>query len=165
MTDFPRLYAFTQWATGRLLHAAAQLPADALTRDLGGSIPTVIDTLRHIVWSEWRWLDRWHERAPAGTDPLTCADVPSLETRWAEIAAEQHKFVARAGAADLARRISYINGAGERWTYTLADMMHHVVNHSTYHRGQVVGMLRRVGAVPPATDYLVYVDEIERTQG
>ena len=165
MTDFPRLFAFSQWANDQLLAAADALPPEALTRDLGGSFPTVLDTLRHIAWSEWRWLDRWHERAPAGADPLGCGDLAALRARWAALAADQREFVSRVTAADLGRHISYINDAGERWTYTLADMLRHVVNHGTYHRGQVATMLRRLSLVPPSTDYLVYVDAIEATRG
>ena len=100
-----------------------------------------------------------------GADPLGCGELAALRSRWAELAADQREFVNRVTAADLGRRISYINDAGERWTYTLADMLRHVVNHGTYHRGQVATMLRRLGVAPPNTDYLTYVDAIEATRG
>jgi uncharacterized damage-inducible protein DinB len=53
----------------------------------------------------------------------------------------------------------YQNLKGETWRYPLWQQMHHVVNHSTYHRGQVVTMLRQLGAAAPATDLLVYYDQ------
>jgi uncharacterized damage-inducible protein DinB len=56
-------------------------------------------------------------------------------------------------------RISYENARGERWEYSLGHMMQHIVNHSTYHRGQVVTLLRQLGQTPPPTDFLVYFDE------
>ncbi len=56
------------------------------------------------------------------------------------------------------QRLGYVNTRGERWEYTLAQMMQHVVIHSAYHRGQVVTLLRQLGAAAPTTDYLVFVD-------
>jgi uncharacterized damage-inducible protein DinB len=42
--------------------------------------------------------------------------------------------------------------------------MYHLVNHSCYHRGQVITMLRQLGAQVVATDFLVYHDELPREQ-
>ena len=53
----------------------------------------------------------------------------------------------------------YVNLRGETWEYALWQQMLHVVNHASYHRGQVVTMLRQLGAPPPTTDFLVFYDE------
>jgi uncharacterized damage-inducible protein DinB len=55
--------------------------------------------------------------------------------------------------------IEYRNLNGETWRYPLWQQLYHVVNHSTYHRGQVVTMLRQLGATPTPTNFLVYYDE------
>lgn len=73
---------------------------------------------------------------------------------------EQTAFISSIAPTDLERLISYENPAGTPWTYSLRHMVQHVVNHSTYHRGQVAGMLRQVGTTPQATDFLVYLDEV-----
>lgn len=66
-----------------------------------------------------------------------------------------------AGLTDdyLLDRISYENLQGQHWEYALTHMMQHVVNHSTYHRGQVVTLLRHLDQTPPTTDCLVYFDQ------
>jgi uncharacterized damage-inducible protein DinB len=153
------LYAYNEWANARLLGAAARLPTALLTRELGSSHASVWGTLRHIVWAEWRWLGRWQTRAPAGPDPLACQDLAALQHRAGEIASQQRAFLRRLTPVDLERLVSYENPPGTRWTYALGDMVQHLVNHSTYHRGQVAAMLRQLGNAPPATDYLVYLDE------
>ena len=56
-------------------------------------------------------------------------------------------------------RIPYENLRGQRFEYALGHMMQHVVNHSSYHRGQVVTLLRQLGRTPPNTDFLEYFDE------
>jgi uncharacterized damage-inducible protein DinB len=48
------------------------------------------------------------------------------------------------------------NLAGNTYRNTLADLIRHVVNHSTYHRGQLATQLRQLGQIPPATDFIVY---------
>ncbi|PYQ50925.1 MAG: damage-inducible protein DinB, partial [Acidobacteria bacterium] len=59
----------------------------------------------------------------------------------------------------LGRRIAYQNLANQTWEYSLGQMMQHLMNHSTYHRGQIVTMLRQLGAKGVSTDYLLYFDE------
>jgi uncharacterized damage-inducible protein DinB len=155
------LHAYNQWANRRVLDAAAAVPGAALRRDLGSSYRSVWDTLVHIVWAEWRWLGRW-QRLPRGpgADPSECADLRALHDRWRAIAAEQRAFVDALTAPSLDEAITYENPAGVRWTYSLQLMLQHVVNHSTYHRGQVTTMLRQLGAEPASTDLLLYIDEL-----
>ena len=132
---------------------------EQLHRDVAASYRSIFGTLQHILWAEWRWLGRWLARAPAGNDPLECRDLAALRTRWTEIEREQLEFLRRVTAADLARPLSYDNPPGTRWTYLLRHTLEHLVNHSTYHRGQVATMLRMLDMTPPATDLLVYLDE------
>jgi len=153
------LYAYNRWANARLVAAAATLSPELLNRDLAVSYRSIFGTLQHILWAEWRWLGRWQMRAPAGRDPLECRDLAALRARWTDIEREQLEFLQRLTAADLERPISYDNPPGTRWTYELRHMLQHLVNHSTYHRGQVAAMLRLLDTAPPATDFLVYLDE------
>ncbi len=159
------LYAYDRWANARLLAAASTLPRGLLERDLGLGHQSIWGTLRHILWGHWLWLGRWQQRDPTGLSPLACADLAALQARWTEVEREQREFVQRVAPSDLERLISYENPPGTRWTYPLGQMLQHLVNHSTYHRGQVAGMLRQLGAAPPATDYLVYFDELATGPG
>jgi uncharacterized damage-inducible protein DinB len=59
----------------------------------------------------------------------------------------------------LRERISYQNLKGERWEYSLGQMLQHVVNHSTYHRGQIITLLRQLGLKGVSTDFLLYFDD------
>lgn len=73
--------------------------------------------------------------------------------------AEQQAFINCLSDDLLEKRVSYENLQDQRWEYSLAQMMQHVVNHSSYHRGQVITLLRQLGQTPPATDFLVFLDE------
>ncbi|MCA1641972.1 MAG: DinB family protein [Acidobacteria bacterium] len=113
------------------------------------------------LFAEWVWLRRWRGESPrAILDPAEFADVESVRSRLAEVARERAQLLAGLTDADLERVVAYVNAKGEEWRYPLGRMMQHVVNHSTYHRGQVVTMLRQLGADAPSTDLLLYDDAL-----
>ena len=154
------LLAYNTWANRRVLDAVARLDADGLTRVLGGSYPSVQATLTHTLWAEWLWLERWQGRSPM--ELFTPEEFPSaseFRSRWSQVQGAQEAFLAALAPDDLQRVLGYTNRKGEVWEYALWRMIHHVVNHSTYHRGQVTNMLRLLGAQPATTDFLEFWDE------
>ncbi len=153
------LLAYNRWANTQVLDAAARLTSDEFTRDLRSSFPSVRDTLVHILSAEWLWLERWGGNSPAAMPDLgSLGTVAAFRARWREVEAGQHAFLEQLGQADLARVVAYTNFRGEAWRYPLGRMLQHTVNHSTYHRGQVVTLFRQLGAAPNPTDLLVFVD-------
>jgi uncharacterized damage-inducible protein DinB len=155
------LYDFNAWANHRVLDAAAGLTTEQLTRDLRSSFPSVRDTLVHIYGAEWVWLERWHGRSPMVLPPgAEFGDVAGLRAKWAELEAAQKKYVASVTAADLERAIEYRNFKNQPFAYPLRAMLQHVVNHGSYHRGQVTTMLRQLGVKALSTDLLRYYDAL-----
>ena len=136
-------------------------PAD-FVKDVGGSYPSLRDTLLHIVWAEWIWLQRWKGISPRSV--FQARDFPGLgaiRAKWLEVEAEQRTFLEGLAPERLAVLVPYVNLQGQTWRYPLWRQMYHVVNHSTYHRGQLTAKLRQLGARAPATDLLVFYDELE----
>ena len=159
VADVRTLFAYNRWATERLLDAARSLDRAELTRDFGVSYRSVRGTLVHTLWSEWIWWRRWAGESPRqrfAEDDFP--DVPGMAARWGEIHDGQRDFVLGLTERRLASRIAYENLEGERWEYRLDHMIQHVVNHSSYHRGQVVSLLRQLGRTPPTTDLLDFFD-------
>jgi len=158
--DVRTLYKYNDWANRRITSAARPLDAAAFTRDLGNSFGSVRDTLAHIWWAEWIWLERWQGRSPKQAVVFSeFPDIDALEKRWADVERNRQSFLERLTDDMLGRRIAYQNLANQTWEYSLGQMMQHLMNHSTYHRGQIVTMLRQLGAKGVSTDYLLYFDE------
>jgi uncharacterized damage-inducible protein DinB len=158
--DTRTLYTYNRWANHRVVPAARLLAARDFTRDLGASHGSVRGTLVHILWGEWLWLQRWRSDSPKQVfAPEQFPDVAALEAQWAIVERDQQIFIEGLTDERLNARVAYENLQGERWEYSLRHMMQHVVNHSSYHRGQVVTLLRQLGHTPPATDFLVFFDE------
>jgi uncharacterized damage-inducible protein DinB len=159
MNALPEQFAYTIWANQLVLDAVEKLGAEQFLRPMDSSFSSLRDTLVHLMWAEWIWLERWEGRSPPEVfDPANFPTVASVRERWKEIEARRERLVGRMQSGEEERRLSYVNTRGERWEYTLGQMMQHVVIHSAYHRGQVVTMLRQLGAAAPTTDYLVFVD-------
>ncbi len=164
LSDVIEFYRYDRWANGRLLDAVSGLSEAEVKKPLGGSFGSILGTLRHILWSEWLWLGRWQPAEPGNLNPLSISDLAELKSHWSAFERLQEAFLLTLRQADLARVISYQNPPGTTWSYTLAHMLRHVVNHSTYHRGQVVTLMRQLGAKPPETDFLVFFDVSEQAR-
>jgi uncharacterized damage-inducible protein DinB len=150
---------YDHWANHRLLDAVTQLDAEKYVRGMGSSFPSIRDTLVHMAWAEWLWLERWQGHSPR--EHLNSADFPTLESirnYWSAIEKRQMEFLGALREGSEQKGVRYANFQGIEWEYSLGEMIHHLVTHSTYHRGQVATMLRQFGIVPPQTDYLVFVD-------
>jgi uncharacterized damage-inducible protein DinB len=157
--DVQLLLAYDRWANAQLLDLAARLTPDQLTRDLSTSHRSLHETFTHILAAEWVWLKRCQGNSPrALLDPKQFPGLDALREKWAEVEQEQSAFVAELSDEHLDRVVRYINFKGEEWAYSLRHVFQHVVNHSTYHRGQVVAMLRQLGATAVMTDFLAYID-------
>lgn len=157
--DIRLLCEYNSWANARVLKAASALTREQFMRDLRESHRSVRDTLVHIMSGEWIWLRRWKETSPkAMLDPAEFSSLDLVKTQWSQIEREQAEFVEGVTDRSLKKVITYVNTSGETWRYPLAQMMQHLVNHSSYHRGQVSLMLRQLGAEPVPTDFLVFFD-------
>ena len=161
--DFQILYDYNRWANARVLAAVSKLTAEQYTRDLSNSFSSVRDTLTHILGAEWIWLARWKGKSPKSLlDPVDFPTLEALKASWAKIEVEQMDFVNNVTGESLNKMISYVNTKGKTWTYALWQMLQHLVNHSTYHRGQITTMLRQLGVEPAATDFLLFFDLQEK---
>ena len=157
--DIQLLYEYNRWANALMLNAVSNLTAEQFTRDLSSSHHSVRDTLVHILFGEWIFLMRWQGTSPKDMfSPTDLPNVSLLGAKWAEIERNQEEFVDRLTDESLETVIAYINTKGEAWKYPLGQMMQHVVNHSSYHRGQVTTMLRQLGVEAVPTDFLVFID-------
>jgi uncharacterized damage-inducible protein DinB len=165
--DIQLLYEYDRWANNRVLHAVSTLSADEFRRDLGGSFRSVRDTLVHIIGSEWAWLTYWKEPFPSSAfltdlwtredalfNPNAFPDLAAVQLKWAEVEREQVEFVNRVTNESLQRMLPVYETH-----ISLAHLLQHLANHSTYHRGQVALMMRQLAAKPLATDFAMFLME------
>ena len=159
--EIQTLFTFNNWANHRILAAVSGLETSDFSRDLQTSYRSVHGTLVHIFWAEWLWLQRWQGESPKRVFASEeFPDAAAIEAAWTNLECDRQAFLNNLSDERLKTRISYENLRGQRYEYSLAHMMQHLLNHSTYHRGQIVTLLRQLGRTPPATDFLVFLDEV-----
>ena len=162
LPDVLDLYAYTRWADARMLGGVDALTAEQFTRVLGGSFPSVRDTLVHVLQANWVWLSRWKGSADGAVPDLGECNTPALvRARWDELTAAQSAFLDDLTDHALARPIAIRTRSGLATEMPLVDSMRHVANHATYHRGQVTTYLRQLGAKAVSTDLLYW--QVERS--
>ena len=157
-TELETHLRFSAWATGRLLEAAAALPAEELRRVRVGSHVGIESTLAHIFQADRAWLSRLTENPHrmAMQDPDEVHDLPFLRGAWPGL---HGQWLAWAGSAIPDDVIWYRNLSGREFQNPVWQIVLHVVNHATQHRGQVSAMLRMAGVAPPATDLIAFYRE------
>lgn len=155
--EMRELYDYNAWANHRSLEAAARLRNEQFTKPMGSSFGSVRDTLAHICGAEWVWLERFQGRSPSLLPHVSeCADMQSLRAKWAEQEARLLAFVGELTQEDLNRMLQYKTLKFGVYQNPLWQSMQHVVNHGTYHRGQVTTLLRQLGTEAIATDLMHY---------
>jgi uncharacterized damage-inducible protein DinB len=157
------LYGFNYWARDRQLEACAGLSSEQLLRPMGNSFSSVRDTLAHLLVVEWIWLERWMGRSPtmegrAAFGPEKFPTVEEIRSAWTPIENRMLDFLQGCSDEGLSQPLSYTNFQGHARTYPLWRQLFHLVNHQTYHRGQITTLLRQQGAPAVQTDYLLALD-------
>jgi uncharacterized damage-inducible protein DinB len=154
------LYEYNAWADRQVVEAASALSSEQFTKPLGSSFSSVRDTLAHIYGVEWLWLERFQGRSPAGIpDAKEYDQVDTLKSRWSEFEPLLLNFVRGLSQEDLDRVIEYKTLKFGVYRNPLWQSMLHLVNHGTYHRGQITTMLRQLGAQPILTDLMHFYRE------
>lgn len=152
------LFSYCAWANGQMFEAAETLSPEQLLATGASSFPSVRGTLGHIVGAEWLWLHRWQGESPAAAPAWSAASsLADLRGRLSALESERDAYLSGLTDTDLERVVEYRTLAGRAYADPLADLLRHVVNHSTYHRGQVATQLRQLGQTPPSTDLIAYL--------
>ena len=163
--DLHTLLDYHYWARDRVLDAVEQLSAEQFTRHMGSSFGSVRDTVVHVYSAEWIWYSRWQGDSPtAMLAPEIFPDVVSIRNAWREHEAKVRAFFEHLDRDGIDRVVEFKTASGKTMASVLWQMLQHVVNHASYHRGQVTTMLRQLGATPPkSTDLIAFYRERDAT--
>ena len=147
---------YSAWASRRLVNAVAALPPQDLTRDFQTADRTVIGTLAHIYAGDRVWLSRVAATPFPGF--LTDADrsLATLQNDWPALHDRWRNWAAALTEEAAQSVLDYKDLKGNAWRQPVWQIVLHVVNHATHHRGQVSGFLRAMGQTPPPIDLIAY---------
>jgi len=160
LSDVLTLFAYDTWATERTLQSVSALPEPKYLENLRSSHGGIHTTLVHIYSASWLWLQRWNGHPPvAHVSPDEIPSLDSLKDRWRAYGVERDRFFKDLSEEKLAAPLSYSDLRGNRHAEPLVHQVQHVTNHASYHRGQVVTMIRQQGGTPVSTDLIAFFRE------
>ena len=157
--DFVSLYAYNSWADSRVLGACHKLTPEQYAAEPAPGWSSVRSSVVHLAVVTHGWLHALAGQSAGGIP--TESEVPTLDD--AERLLEQAHQVferllptltpERLAAPQTLRRGSR-SAVLPPWV-----VLRHIVNHSTYHRGQIASKLKRFGVEQPATDFVFWAFE------
>jgi uncharacterized damage-inducible protein DinB len=153
------MFEYNRWADERLLTACGQLTEEQYAREIGGSFPSIRATVAHHAGALRAWGARFE--GVVVTSLPSEAEVPNVEVAL-RLIVEGHEALTREAsrpAEALDQIFTYRSLRGMMVSLPRWALLRHVVNHGTYHRGQIANMMRQVGVAPPSTDYFLWAME------
>ncbi len=148
---------YTAFASRRLLDAAANLSPEELTRDFHTADHSVLGTLAHIYAADRVWIGRIQGHPPRKfLDPEVDLHLPVLQTDWPLILDRWKDWAMSLTDDSVRNSLAFTDLKGNQYEQPIWQIVLHLVNHGTHHRGQVSGMLRTMGHTPPPLDLIAY---------
>jgi uncharacterized damage-inducible protein DinB len=159
------LIDYHYWALERLFDTLERLTPGQFTQRIENSFPSVRETMVHMWGAEVVWIARWDgESLPGLPDGRHLPDLAALRTAWKQLHARLQAIVERLGEDGVNRPFEYRSFDGTLQQQPFSQMLQHVVNHGSYHRGQVTMMLRQLGVAPAKQmDLIAFYRAMART--
>jgi uncharacterized damage-inducible protein DinB len=151
---FQQLAKYNQWANARLYAAASELPNEMYRKSTGVFFMSLHGTLNHLLLTDRLWLKRLTgigEGLPNQLNAIVFEDRKELAE--ARVAEDKRIIDVVEGYqdADFIKMIKYANTSGKQFEAPLSDLLMHVFNHQTHHRGQAHSCLSILtGKEPPS---------------
>ena len=151
-----QLSAYNVWANQLLLHVINQLPEEKQKQEVPSSFKSLYATLLHMFDAESIWWQRMklQERVDIPSESFN-GDLKELGNSLLHQNRLWHEWIANANTHQLEHVFHYHNLKKEQFKQPIYQMLIHVFNHGTYHRGQLVNILRQLGVEKiPRTDFI-----------
>jgi uncharacterized damage-inducible protein DinB len=157
---YQRMAAYNRWANERLYEAVGKLSPEEFAAPRSGFFPSLLKTLNHILVGDTVWMGRLDGAGSAGItslDQILHADFAALKAARAVLDARIVAYVDAVAPTRLAEDLAYRTVAGDPMTTQVAQVLAHVFNHQTHHRGQAHSMLSSTKVAPPVLDLIYFL--------
>ena len=138
-----------------MLGAVDSLSEELLYNDLKTSFGNLHGTLVHICAAEDVWLQRFTGTAsPKFLKVANYQDYASVKSKWGEVEKSMLTYIHSLTEEQLQQKSTFLVIKGEPVSNVLWQALQHLVDHGTYHRGQITSMIRQLGGTPANTDLI-----------
>ena len=150
-SHFAMMADYNAWANGRLFRMASQLPDEQYRRDVGAYFKSLHGTLNHLMVADLIWLRRLTGAGdhPSNLNAIVFDDLPSLSAARQQEDQRIVRFVESLSDAQLEEMCDYRTLNGTPQKQPRQEILAHLFNHQTHHRGQAHTILTLLGVSEP----------------
>ncbi len=143
---FLELAKYNIWANNKIISWLNDINEVQYKQSIESSFGSIVGLVLHIASAEKIWLERLHENpAPVWLASEFKGDKETLITIWKQASDNLKKYIENFDETNLQNKIKFKRLNGEENELAFYQIFSHVLNHSTFHRGQFVTLLRQVG--------------------
>ncbi|MBT8196819.1 MAG: hypothetical protein HKO56_01205 [Bacteroidia bacterium] len=155
LVDFSK---YNVWANKLIIKMVNEVGEESATKDIVSSFPSIFKTLLHILDAQVLWLHRMqHDHFPEAPSKSFNGNLAQLVEELIASSVSLNNFVSEMTENDLLKELTYKNTSGKEYMSPFNEVILHCLNHSTFHRGQIITILRQLGFEDfVATDYVAY---------
>ncbi|ALP35996.1 damage-inducible protein DinB [Paenibacillus sp. IHB B 3084] len=164
MTDFSlQFYDFNVWANEQIFKRLKELPKDAYRQEVQSVFSSLSNVLAHVYLSDLGWIEVFSGKSM--NHALTLAEqlkeqteskgLEEMETMFFELSERFKSFLNQKGNID--KPLVIENPSADLMKTRVSEIVPHIVNHGTYHRGNISAMLRQMGYASVSTDYGLFL--------
>lgn len=147
------LLNFDSWATSAVIDSLSTVPAEQTG---GPAFTRALQIIAHTQIARRVWMARLEGRVDTPADWFPAWRPLQLREAAAELDKVWHSYLIRLTPAELDRDVIYTSSEGVKYSSRVFDVLTHVFNHATYHRGQVARLVTEAGGRRATTDYIVH---------
>jgi uncharacterized damage-inducible protein DinB len=145
------------WATKKMLDYLQTLPRNILTMQIKSVFSNVESVLVHMLAVDELWFERMKESGQEHAGEKIGWPVKQFILAYDRLLTDLRNFVHN--IEDVNKIVSYKNSKGEKWSNTIFEIIQHIINHGTYHRGNITAMLHQAGYRSISTDFIYFLRE------
>ena len=161
------LTQYKAWADDLFLSTVSNVPASELTAPRPIFFGSLIRTLNHSYAMDFVWRSHLLGKPHGLTtrNPEHCPEFAELASAQRAIDNWYVGYASSISEQELHQPIAFEFIGGGRGSMLRRDILLHVVNHTTYHRGHAADILYHLGIFPPTTDLPVFLDDLQASVG
>ncbi|MBM7586416.1 putative damage-inducible protein DinB [Bacillus pakistanensis] len=170
MNQTIQFFDYHLWANTLVFNHLKELPSEVTYKDVQSVFPSLYDTLSHMYRTDFVWLktmkgesfDKTLEAVQQLNNENLGRSTEVLEKDYLQVSEEYKTFIQQLD--DVNDRITINHPSYGSWSVSYAELLQHVANHGTYHRGNITAILRQLGYKGTPTDYVYYLFELKSRQ-
>jgi len=149
--------AHNLWANKKIIETANLLSEEQINTEIVSSFPSVYKTFLHLMEVEYVWWERLKLTEHDTPSGWFTGDFTELSKKLLELSRQWQEWIESANEVNITHVFAYQNSKKEHFKQPVYEMLLHLFNHQTFHRGQIITMLRQLGLdkIPP-TDFIVF---------